>query len=692
MSLVWLTSDSLLRAWQHVEENAGCAGADGVTVDRFARDIDAELAALLHSVESGEYRSLPLLPITVQKKPDSPATRVLMVPAVRDRVLQTAVGRQLGHAFEDEFLECSFAYRPKRSVNSAIARIRYLHDHGFRYVAEADIESFFDRIDHALLRQRIAATVTEPSILTLLDHWIAGPVWDGHKTRPLRQGVPQGSPISPLLANLFLADFDLALEQAGLKVIRYADDFLILSNDDAGTHSALAIARDKLEELHLQLKDEKTSIGSFEEGFQFLGAFFQGSGIWIPWEKHGKNRRVLAVPRPMPPSLVRKWLHPVEQTAMARAFAAAGLDHIRNESRDAGEDEDMAYLYLMEQGSVLRKIGNRLVVEKDGTILLDTPYHKLESVMLFGNVQVTTQAMSELLDCGVRLNLLSRHGELRGSLDPARGKNVPLRIAQFELHRDPVRSLAMARTVIDAKLANSARVLATFGDREQAHDSAADEAIAQLENSRQAARQAATLEILNGVEGAAAHLYFDALMHRNKSSFHWPGRVKHPATDPLNSLLSFAYTLVTNELAGLAEAAGLDSYLGSLHQLDYGRRSLALDLVELFRAPLADRLVLTMCNRHQFDEGSFEPMEAGALYLRPEASKRFFAEYERWMLHAPLGAHGEGFRQALHKTVEEYAAAVRDARDFVPFLYEANETAEEESKAEESKTKEAGAP
>jgi retron-type reverse transcriptase len=194
----WLTSDSLLSAWEHVLENAGCAGADGVTVNQFFRSVEAEIAALLREVETDEYRPLPLLPITVQKKPNSTATRTLMVPAVRDRVLQTAVGRQLGHAFEDEFLECSFAYRPKRSVNSAIARIRFLHNHGYSYVAEADIENFFDRIDHSLLRQRLAAAVKDRALLELIEQWIPGPVWDGRQVLPLRQGVPQGSPITPL--------------------------------------------------------------------------------------------------------------------------------------------------------------------------------------------------------------------------------------------------------------------------------------------------------------------------------------------------------------------------------------------------------------------------------------------------------------------------------------------------------------
>jgi CRISPR-associated protein Cas1 len=668
--LPWLTPESLLSAWEHVEENAGCAGADGITIDQFASSLDDRISALLREVETDEYRALPLLPIVVQKKPSSIETRTLMVPAVRDRVLQTVVGRQLGMAFEDEFLDCSFAYRPRRSVNSAIARIRFLHDHGYRYVAEADIEKFFDRIVHALLRQRLAATIADRSMLMLIDTWIDGPVWDGRNIRPLRQGVPQGSPISPLLANLFLSDFDLAIEQAGMKLIRYADDFLILAQDSEHAASAIAIARDKLEELHLQLKDEKTHIGSFEEGFRFLGALFLDANVWIPWDKQARIRRVLSIPQPMPPGLVRRWLEPPARTAMARAFSAAQVEHIDSAASSNTEDEEMAYLYLVEQGSILRKMGNRLVVEKDGSILLDTPYHKLEAVLIFGNVQVTTQAIGELLEYGVRLNLLSRHGELRGSLDPAQGKNIPLRIAQFELHRDAQRVLAMARVLVDAKITNCSQVLATFGSHEEERAPEAQEAIVQLSNSRQAAASAADLDALNGVEGAAARLYFDALMRRNKSAFHWPGRVKHPATDPINSLLSFTYTLVGNELAGLAEGLGLDSFLGSLHQLDYGRRSLALDLVEMFRGPLADRLVLTMCNRNQFSEADFEPAEGGALHLRPESAKRFFAEYERWMLHVSSGSGGTGFRTALRKTVEDYVAAVRDSHPFQPFLYD----------------------
>lgn len=209
----WLSPEALLRAWHRVNENHGCAGVDGVTVDRFAANVDGELDALRAAVQGLTYRALPLLPITIPKRPGSMQTRTLRVPALRDRVLQTAVAHHLGQTLEDEFLDCSFAYRPHRSVNSAVARIRYLHDHGYRYVAAADIESFFDRVDHGLLRQRLEARLPDAALCNLIGGWIDACEWDGHSVHPLPAGIPQGSPISPLLANFFLSDFDLELEE-----------------------------------------------------------------------------------------------------------------------------------------------------------------------------------------------------------------------------------------------------------------------------------------------------------------------------------------------------------------------------------------------------------------------------------------------------------------------------------------------
>src|SRR5437660_7208491 len=206
--------EQLWSAWERVRENEGCAGADGVTVRQFAERAHKRLPELRDRVNAGLYRPLPLLKIIVEKHSGHAGTRTLLVPAVRDRVLQTAVAHHLSHSFEEEFLECSYGYRPGRSVDRAIARIRKCRDLGYKFVVDADIESFFSNVDHSLLLQRLAERRPGETIMESLRLWVAALVWDGSHVYPLRRGVPQGSPISPLLANLFLDDFDRELEKS----------------------------------------------------------------------------------------------------------------------------------------------------------------------------------------------------------------------------------------------------------------------------------------------------------------------------------------------------------------------------------------------------------------------------------------------------------------------------------------------
>jgi retron-type reverse transcriptase len=339
-----LAEDELEEAWLHVQDNEGCAGADGVTIERFAQRAPKELLHLQQRLSEDTYRAFPLLKIVVEKRtgpssaapnqsgttdsaarnelrcarvpqertgpgsaapnqsgatdsaarsefrgarvpqdrPGAHKTRTLLVPAVRDRVLQTAIARRLSKSFEDEFLECSYGYRPHRSVDRAIARIRKLHEMGYSWLVDADIQTFFDKIDHSLLLHRLALHQPGEFIMNLVREWVEAAVWDGQHLYRLREGVPQGSPISPLLANFFLEDFDRELEKSGRKLIRYADDFLVLTKTEADAADALQLTARALADAHLALNQEKTRIVNFDTGFQFLGALFQKGGIWVP--------------------------------------------------------------------------------------------------------------------------------------------------------------------------------------------------------------------------------------------------------------------------------------------------------------------------------------------------------------------------------------------------------------------------
>jgi CRISP-associated protein Cas1 len=668
-----LGEEQLWEAWERVQENEGCAGADAVTVPQFAARAHKLIPALLERVDSGGYRPYPLLKIVVEKHSGHSGTRTLLVPAVRDRVLQTAVARHLSRSFEEEFLECSFGYRPGRSVDRAIARIRKCRDLGFVFVVDADIESFFDRVDHDLLLHRLGERQPGEMVMELLRLWVRAAVWDGSHVRSLRQGVPQGSPISPLLSNFFLEDFDRELEKSGRKLVRYADDFVILARSSEDAQRALSESGHLLDQSGLTFNQEKTHITDFEHGFKFLGAFFQGKAIWVPWKNERRSGRLLFMAPPLPLALRTRYEFAPPRNTLELAFEKASLTTAPPPSEHEIRSEPVAYLYLTEQGAILRKAGDRFLVEKDDEVLLDLPYHKLETVLLFGNIQVTTQALAELLEKGVNLSLFSRQGAYRGSLAPPRGRNIQLRVAQFRRYEDAPSALAIAQAVIAAKIANGIAVLDRYQERNET-SAEFKERRQSLEDAVKACAATESVAALDGIEGAAAHAYFSAVMEFNKSGLEWPGRRKHPAPDPLNALLSLTYTLLMHELTALLEGAGLDPYLGFLHQIDYGRPSLALDLMEPFRHPAADRLVLTIVNRGMIGAEDFRPSGDGpGLFLSPGTMKKYFAEYERWMLERPTRqgeASASSFRDLLKAEVERLTAALRDNQPFEPFHFD----------------------
>ncbi|MBS1874701.1 MAG: CRISPR-associated endonuclease Cas1 [Acidobacteria bacterium] len=659
--------EQLAEAQERVVENAGCAGADGVTVEMFARRSAKVLPELLDRVARGAYRPFPLLEIQVEKKPGSDKIRRLLVPAVRDRVLQTAVARHLSHSFEEEFLECSFGYRPGRSVDRAIARIRKCHELGYRYVVDADVQSYFDNVEHKRLLALLGERPLGEAVHGLLRQWVKAQVWNGSKVTPLRAGVPQGSPISPLLANFYLEDFDRELEKSGRKLVRYADDFLVLAQTPDEAHQALLETETLLAAAHLKVNEEKTHIVDFDHGFRFLGALFLGEAIWVPWkfEKRAKGR-IRFMARPMPAALRTPYELAPPKSSMELALERADLP--RPEPVAAkGRSEGVAFLYLTEQGSILRKAGDRLLVEREDEVLLDLPYHKLEHVLLLGNVQVTTQAMGELLEKGVTMSLFSRQGTYRGALSPPRGKNIDLRIAQFERWRDHGAAVEIAKAIVAAKIANGVLTLERYRRQADPDDDFADRQKA-LAASAEGTAAAAEITALDGMEGAAAKEYFALLMRFNKSEFEWKGRQKHPPPDPLNALLSLGYSFLMNELAALLEGMGLDPFLGFLHQVDYGRPSLALDVMEPFRHPVVDRLTLTLVNRKMMEAQDFRAGPGGAgMYLEPKAFRRFLNEWERWMLAKP--AKGTCFRECLRTEAEKLCAALRDGAGFAPWRW-----------------------
>jgi len=332
----------------------------------------------------------------------------------------------------------------------------------------------------------------------------------------------------------------------------------------------------------------------------------------------------------------------------------------------------MAVVYVTEQGAVLTKRGDRLRILKEEKLLLDMPCHQIDAVMVFGNVQITTQALAELLDQNIELALLSSRGRLRGQLTSPMTKNIELRLAQYDHHRDEAFILQFARRVVAGKLANEQTMLQRFMDDHPEIDLKSE--VESLRKSLRTVNEAASVSELLGLEGGAASVYFGAFGKLIRADFAFPGRRRRPPTDPVNALLSFGYTLLFNEIGSLLDGLGFDPYLGFFHKPDYGRPSLAADLLEEFRAPVVDRFTLRILNLRMFGPSDFQlHAPSGGMHLTPEAMKRYFAAYEEYLSQSFLDAETEEettFRRCYRRQAERLAACLKGAGPYQPFTWQ----------------------
>jgi CRISPR-associated protein Cas1 len=329
----------------------------------------------------------------------------------------------------------------------------------------------------------------------------------------------------------------------------------------------------------------------------------------------------------------------------------------------------MSTVYLTEQGAVVRQSSKHLIVTKDKTRLAHVPLIKLDRLVVVGHVQLTTEAVHALLEEGVDVAFLSNTGKLRGRLVAAESKNVFLRLAQYERHLDDAFQIELARIIVKAKILNGRAVIRRYLRNHPEIDFAGE--LQLIEHTAESLGQLDTIDRLMGAEGSATAAYFRAFGKMFRKELTFEKRTRRPPKDPVNAVLSFGYTLLTNEIMSLLTAQGFDPYIGFFHGVVYGRPSLALDLVEEFRHPLVDRFTLFLFNNEIFTAEDFRPVEGEGIYLQPQALKTFFQQYERRM-QEPLAAADEdepkaGFREILRAQVQRLMKTIKTAEPYEPF-------------------------
>jgi len=273
--------DVMWRAWVSVATNSGAPGVDGVSIASIAdggvEAIRVFLGGLAAELEAGTYRPLPLRRVNIPKPGQPGKSRPLSIPAVRDRVIMAAAKSILEPIFEADFLPCSFGFRPKRSAHQALEVVRTTVNAGAVWVLDADISDCCGSLVFDAIVTQVAKRVSDRKMLKLIGAWLRVGVLEGGVVTEQVAGAPQGSPVSPLLANIVLHVLDTAWTEIrhGLKtLVRYSDDFVVLAWTRARVVEAKARIEAVLEPLGLRLHPDKTSmvfLDKGQEGFVFLG-------------------------------------------------------------------------------------------------------------------------------------------------------------------------------------------------------------------------------------------------------------------------------------------------------------------------------------------------------------------------------------------------------------------------------------
>ncbi len=614
-------------------------GIDDVDRDVFLDALTMRRASLQEALLAGDYRP-PALRGLVLRKPNG-GVRALGIPTMEDRFVQRACMEVIAPALEELLEECSFGYRRGLSRQNAAQRAQRARDEGYVYALDADLHAFFDTVSWELLERRLRAYFgSDPKdpLVDLLMAWVKAPVHFADREIQRAAGLPQGAVVSPMLANLYLDPFDEMVEGLGVKLVRFADDFIILCRSPEQVAEVRAKVVEELERLRLRLSDAKTEETSFERGFEFLGYLFCKS-VCLQKRKTPKDDNALMVDGPgtldelraLSGDEAKGWVadllshepnqaaagelseDPTDPTSPARTFR----------STVAPNAPERRSVYVVSSGLKLSGGHRGLRIYEGDKLTAEHAWSTISEIVVLGGHYLTASTFQQALKHRVPIALYSRSAKPLGLVLPERVRTPsPMTRAHWKWHLNEEQHTRPAVSLIEAKIHNQ-RLLTRYqpGDNDALRE--------KLQQLSQGASRAESIGRLRALEGQAARAYFAAFARWLPSDVGFRGRSGQGATDPVNAVLNLLYTNLFRLCWLAAINTGLDPYLGVLHVGRDRYAALAADLQEPFRF-LCDRLVLELFHRNILTAKDFHLPQKGPGFLRLQtpALKRVLTEWE----------------------------------------------------------------
>lgn len=662
------------------------------TLHEFDPDIEDELEQnkllnninlhqLSQSLQNGSYQAGMLQGIILRQSGKHP--RPLAVPPLEDRIAQRAVVEIMGVDIDCLSSIHSYGYRKGKSRLQARDKILSLNRQGYDWFFEADIASFFDLISHHEIENRLHSFFLDEPLIALIMQWIKAPVRFEGDIIQLVAGLPQGSPISPMLANLMLEDFDTDLEAAGMKLVRFADDFVILCKNKNQAQQAAQRAEQSLQEMGLVFNPAKTGIGHFSKGFRFLGYTFL-NGLAIEGKRSKQPASKLEFANIPTASWLAKLLaqqpHKLDQLnntldkkrRLNDAASIIGKPTARSQQQTLPANEQGSTLFITQPCKSLRQKNAILEVSDCDSkeIISQLNWNDLNSIVLIGRHNITQPCQMSALQHAIPIHYCSANGQYLGltTHKQASQQGAELWLQQMTAYQaGNAQTLKLTRALVDARIHNQIEVIRQRLRHTESDNKASLKAMLKL---MQDLKTAENQDQIRGYEGQAAALYFAQIRGWIPAEFNFKTRNKRPPTDPFNALLSLGYSILYSHSASVLHIAGLYPWQGFYHQ-GYGRHlALASDLMEVFRH-IVERTAITLLRSAQLKPEDFYQLRDGSCRLTQSAIKIYLTQLNSRMLKSMVDKNhtiAMNMHEQLLRHANQLIRNIRHPEQFVEFF------------------------
>ena len=529
--------------------------------------------SLFNKLNEGNYQPLPYNAFKI--KTESGKERQVEQPEYIDLVAGLYALKLLSPVLDKAFEEESIGYRKGRSRENAIEMIKQAINEGYIWLVESDIENFFPSVNLKILEELLERYIPEKDkkFKQFINSIIKAKYKLNDKIFEREHGLPMGHPLSPCLANLYLDSFDEKIKELDVKLIRYADDFLIFCKSKEQAEEVIQQVENILSNLNLKIKKEKTAIKNVTEGFQFLGFNFQGGELDV---FTGPEMKLLKKP-----------------------------------------------LYVVEPYVMVSVDGNSVTIKKEGKVLQSIPLRRISEILLMEKCVISTSLIKKCLQNEIPLTMTLGSGYLQTTLRPDSKEYFLI----SSLHENKYANLSEAERISFAREIAIRKIENYIEIFHQKHSPELKEIIKDLNEIIHKLKFSSDINEIRGLEGLASRKVYSKInfLIINKE-FHIQKRQRKPP-DKINCLLNFGSYLLFSRINALVRSQGLNPYLGFLHSPSDNYESLVSDLVDIFR-PKIERFIIKLVNLKIIDENSFIEKD-GAFYLNKEGKHKFLSYFER---------------------------------------------------------------